>query len=269
MFEFLRSLGLHPMEWSQAVAMTRSGAPFIGEVLDAAFAAAQAVVVLLTPDDMTYLRREYGDGENDPEIEAAPQARPNVLFEAGMAFGRHPERTIIVEHGKVRAFSDVAGRHMVRISDAPEARKELAQRLITAGCDVIMSGSDWLSAGDFTPPPPPGGGLPVGRRLADTEDSGVRVTARHVDRGGGNGSLQVTNHSRFAICNLTVEAPDESKPGFWLHADPVTRLPPGETAGFISSRSWAGGTDHFEIAVRGEREDGTPVETSAFVNLIG
>lgn len=268
-FEFLRSVGLRPMEWSQAVAMTGSGAPFIGEVLDAAFGAAQAVVVLLTPDDVTYLRPEFGDGDNDPEIMPAPQARPNVLFEAGMAFGRHPERTILVELGKVRPFSDVAGRHAVRISDTAEARRELAQRLTTAGCDVDISGSDWLSAGVFTPPPAPGGELPLGRRLVDPPDPGVRMTARHSDRGSGNGTLQITNHSRVPVCNLTIDVPEEAEPGFWLHSEPVKRLPAGETASFITARSMGGGADHFEIAIRGEREDGTPIETSAFVNLLG
>jgi hypothetical protein len=49
-FEFLRSIGLSPIEWHQAVAATRKANPYIGEVVDAALEAAQAVVVLWTPD---------------------------------------------------------------------------------------------------------------------------------------------------------------------------------------------------------------------------
>ncbi len=39
--------------------LTGKGSPYIGEVLDHTFEAAQAVVVLLTPDEITYLRAEY------------------------------------------------------------------------------------------------------------------------------------------------------------------------------------------------------------------
>src|SRR5215468_9339290 len=52
MFTFLRAIGLAPIEWSEAVKLTGEASPYIGNVLDAAFNAAQAVVVLLTPDDI-------------------------------------------------------------------------------------------------------------------------------------------------------------------------------------------------------------------------
>jgi len=44
---FLRSIDLNPIEWSEAVQLTGKSAPYIGEVLDAAFGAAQAILVLL------------------------------------------------------------------------------------------------------------------------------------------------------------------------------------------------------------------------------
>ena len=97
-------------------------------MLDSAFDAAQAVVVLMTPDEIAYLRDEYSSDESDPEREPGAQARPNVLFEAGMAMGRHPKRTVLAELGAMRPFSDIAGRHILRITDEPERRKELAQR---------------------------------------------------------------------------------------------------------------------------------------------
>jgi hypothetical protein len=37
----------------------------------------------------------------------------------------------------------------VRLSQGAECRKDLAQRLERAGCEVNMAGTDWLSAGDF------------------------------------------------------------------------------------------------------------------------
>ena len=55
LFTFLRSIGLKPIEWSQAIGMTGTASPYIGEVFDAAFSAAQAIVVLETPDDIAYL----------------------------------------------------------------------------------------------------------------------------------------------------------------------------------------------------------------------
>ncbi len=150
MFEFLRSIGLKPLEWSQAIALTEKAAPFVGEVLDAAFSYAQAIVVLLTGDDEAKLRQMF-QRSNDPEFELTPtpQARPNVLFEAGMALGRNPERTILVEVGSLRPFSDIAGRHMVRMDNSSQRRQDVASRLQIAGCSVDLTGRDWHVAGDF------------------------------------------------------------------------------------------------------------------------
>lgn len=50
-FVFLRAIGLKSMEWDRAVALTESALPYIGEMLDKAFEASQAVVVLWTPRD--------------------------------------------------------------------------------------------------------------------------------------------------------------------------------------------------------------------------
>lgn len=67
-----------------------------------------------------------------------------------MAFGRHPDRTVLVQIGDMRPFSDVAGRHAVHFDGSAEARSDLANRLSTAGCEVDLSGRDWLSEGDFS-----------------------------------------------------------------------------------------------------------------------
>ncbi len=149
-FTFLRSVGLHPLEWSEAVLAAGSGAPYIGTILEKAFSIAQAVVVLMTPDDEARLRsslHQPGDGQHETRI--TPQARPNVLFEAGMAMGRSPDRTVIVELGNLRPFSDIAGRHVVRLNNSSPRRQELAQRLQAAGCPVNLTGTDWHKAGDF------------------------------------------------------------------------------------------------------------------------
>lgn len=150
MFEFLRAIGLKPLEWSQAIAETKEASPYIGQVLDAAFRVAQAVVVLMTPDDQAWLGKEF-QTPRDESYEKQPtgQARPNVLFEAGMAMGRDPKRTVLVQVGDLRPFSDVGGRYVVRLDDSSERRHDLAERLRTAGCAVDLSGRDWHKAGSF------------------------------------------------------------------------------------------------------------------------
>ena len=150
LFEFLRAIDLHPMEWADAVGATRKTSPYIGEILDAAFSKAHAVVVLFTPDDEARLRQELRRDSDPPhETELTGQARPNVLFEAGMAMGRSQDRTILVELGNLRPFSDVGGRHTIRLDNSSQRRQELAQRLQTSGCQVNLAGTDWHAAGDF------------------------------------------------------------------------------------------------------------------------
>jgi predicted nucleotide-binding protein len=149
-FAFLRSIGLKPIEWSQAVIATGKPSPYIGEVLDTAFSMAQAVVVLMTPDDEGQLLEVYRS-THDPEYESklTPQARLNVIFEAGIAMGRDQNRTVLVELGKLRPFSDVGGRHVIRLDNSPGKRQEFSQRLKVAGCDIDISGTDWYKCGDF------------------------------------------------------------------------------------------------------------------------
>jgi len=151
MFTFLWSLGLSPMEWGEMVHATGKGTPYIGEVLETGFRIAQAVVVLFTPDDLGMLKLEFQkdhDGQHERELTGQP--RQNVLFEAGMALGLHPDRTIIVQIGALRSISDLDGRHIIRL---PDKRNELAQRLKTAGCPVNQTGDYWLTAGDFEAKP--------------------------------------------------------------------------------------------------------------------
>ena len=149
-FDFLRSIGLHPLEWSEAVQTTGHTSPYIGDILNAAFSKAHAVVVLMTPDDDARLREPLRSDSDPPhETELSGQARPNVLFEAGMAMGRNEDRTILVELGTLRPFSDIAGRHVIRLDNTTQRRQELAQRLQAAGCPINLNGTDWHKTGDF------------------------------------------------------------------------------------------------------------------------
>ncbi|HEV8693372.1 MAG TPA: TIR domain-containing protein [Lysobacter sp.] len=166
MFAFLRALGLSPIEWSKARAMTGKPNPFIGEILDVVFAKAAAVVVLFSPDDEARLAAEFLK-PNDPtyEKQLTRQPRANVLWEAGMAYAHSADHTVLVQVGEVRPFSDIAGRHILHLSNMAESRREFVARLQSAGCDVDDAGTDWLNVGSFdaTPTQPPA--LPGRKRL--------------------------------------------------------------------------------------------------------
>lgn len=150
MFDFLSSLGLQPLEWSFLVKLTRKGSPYVGEVLDAGFRVATAAVVLFTPDDEARLRDQF-HSINEPTYEQSltGQPRQNVILEAGMALGAAPDRTILIEFGTLRPISDITGRHVIRINNSEQRRRELAERLQTAGCPVDLSTDAWKTAGDF------------------------------------------------------------------------------------------------------------------------
>lgn len=253
------------MEWSQAVRLTGQGAPYVGDILDRAFDAAQAVVVLLTPDDIAYLRPEYA-GDLDPEREPAGQARPNVLFEAGMAFGRHPHRTILVEIGALRPFSDVVGRHSIRMDGSPEKRQELVNRLDTAGCTIDRHRTDWLTTGVFAPPPDPGGGHRLGRRIPVPIPERRLLYARYQAISGGTGRLTVKNQGTEDVFDLNVELPD----GVGHHIDglPLDRLPAGEQATFRLT-AWIGsGPEKFPATITAVDAEGHTITTSKFIDMI-
>ena len=153
LFTFLRALGLEPLEWTDVVEATQNPAPHINEILQTGFQIAHAAVVLLTPDDEARLREEFR-GRDDAEYESVlyPQPRPNVLFEAGMAMAHFPNRTVLVQVGPSRPFSDIAGIHYIKMDNSLARRTDLAKRLKMAGCGVrdLNSTTEWQTAGDFS-----------------------------------------------------------------------------------------------------------------------
>jgi predicted nucleotide-binding protein len=189
-FEFLRAINLDPIEWEEAIAMTGQTAPFTGTAIDVAFSKAQAAVILLSGDDMTRLGRRHLKVSDGPEERRlTPQARPNVLFEAGMAFGRYSERTLLVALEYTRPFSDIAGRHIIYLADDIACRQRIADRLKTAKCDVRTDyRADWHRAGNFeaaryiTCPlvrilsgsSSPSGGRPLTRKRSTSSRSGSK-----------------------------------------------------------------------------------------------
>jgi predicted nucleotide-binding protein len=152
MFQFLRALGLQPIEWDQAISETGMGSPHNLDAVRAAMDIAQAVVVVLTAEDVGGLIPALAQGDDDDDVTLRGQPRQNVILEAGLAMGVDRARTILVEVGPIRRASDFDGLNTVRLTNAPATRQSLRGRLISAECEVDESTSDWLrpeAAGDF------------------------------------------------------------------------------------------------------------------------
>jgi predicted nucleotide-binding protein len=148
--ELLTAFGLEVVSWREAVAHAGGGTPDTGDVVAAGLRLADAVVVLLTPDDVGYVRPSRREPRDDPrDLEPTGQARLNVVFEAGLATALARRRTVLVEVGAVRGMTDVAGVEIVRMDDTPERRRDLAARLRAAGLAVDLHGDAWRTAGSF------------------------------------------------------------------------------------------------------------------------
>lgn len=149
MFAFLKALDLRPLEWTSGI---RVANPTVQQIVDALFGQASAVVVLLTPDDEARLKPEFHEPHDPPhEVNLTGQARPNVLFEAGMAITSHPDRTVMVQIGQIRPFTDIGGSYITHMNNSLAKRKELVAKLAHA-CAVDTSGEDWRDSargGDF------------------------------------------------------------------------------------------------------------------------
>jgi predicted nucleotide-binding protein len=147
---FLQAVDLRPLDWEEIVQKTGSAAPFLGEAVARAFDDIQAAVVLLTPDDAASLHPSlHGPNEPDHETKPTGQARPNVLFEAGMALALQPDRTVIIEVGHLRPFADLGGRNVIRFDGTVPKLKKIVERLKIAGCAVNDRGTDWLDTTRF------------------------------------------------------------------------------------------------------------------------
>jgi predicted nucleotide-binding protein len=154
MYAMLDALGCKPVEFHQAVAKMKQGNPFIGDVLDKAFETVQGLIVLFTPDDEAKLKDQFLKKNGDAaEKKLAGQPRPNVIFEAGMALARHPEKTIMVQVGPMKSFSDISGRHLVHLNDSFASRQDFANRIANI-CKVDTTGTRWTTVGKFVPTQP-------------------------------------------------------------------------------------------------------------------
>jgi hypothetical protein len=112
--------------------------------------------VLFCPEEEVTLKREYWRSDDpDEERRMTEQPRPNVLYEAGMAFAAFPSSTVIVRVGRIRTFTDLAGVQIINLTNGSTAgRQAVATALQTARLPVNLTGQDWLTEGGFVLPAP-------------------------------------------------------------------------------------------------------------------
>lgn len=104
--------------------------PFVSDVVRAGIETADLVVVLFTPDEFALLfNPETGLFDTRDRDSGRWQARPNVIFEAGWAFGARREETIFVTLGDdTSLFSDAAGLHVIRL-ESHDAHSRIASAI--------------------------------------------------------------------------------------------------------------------------------------------
>jgi hypothetical protein len=147
MFGLLRALGLNPIEWSKAVALTRGNNPDVDKIIAGQMKSVQGIVVMISPDEQAKLKPKFCETAAEKTLQ--DQARPNVLFEAGWAFGAYPGKTLLVRVGNTRPISDLGGKHIMKLADSAASRKEFAQRLEKMKFKVDTRGTSWLTEFKF------------------------------------------------------------------------------------------------------------------------
>jgi predicted nucleotide-binding protein len=148
---FLRSLGLEPV-WFRDVRKNMGGTAQIIRVVEQGMKEAHGVLALVTPDEFSVLRPPMRKPGESGEAVERWQARPNVLFEAGMAYMRDPDRVAFVLFGEAKLFTDTAGMCVFWPTNdhGPESHRTQLRDLLGGGmhCD-INDGHDWMTSGDF------------------------------------------------------------------------------------------------------------------------
>lgn len=144
-FSLLRALKLEPMEWMDVISSTGRPDAYIHEAIKKSMDDAGAVVVIMAPEEEAKLLKKFHSEAKDEETYL--QSRPNVIFEAGLALGLKEEKTIILQFGESRIFSDILGKHILKYKGKKQEidfKTALFQKLRIAGCSCDV-GSDYFT----------------------------------------------------------------------------------------------------------------------------
>lgn len=144
-FNMLRALKLEPMEWMDVLKSTGQPSAYIHDAIKKSIDDAGAVVIIMAPEEKAQMVEKFRSEAGDDKEYFQP--RPNVIFEAGLALGTKEEKTIILQFGDVRIFSDIIGKHIVKYkgkSREMEFKNDLFHKLQMAGCDCD-AGNDYFN----------------------------------------------------------------------------------------------------------------------------
>ena len=150
--KFLHALNLEEIRFEE-VANTLGPSPFVADIVLRGIKDADAVIALFTPDEHAALY----DPTDGCLLETNAggtrwQARPNVIFEAGIAYGRGTTEPILVVLGAdVSLFSDIGGKHFVHLG-RPDGKRNLFSRLSAILGSINPRITDWetsAEAGNF------------------------------------------------------------------------------------------------------------------------
>ncbi|WP_160147673.1 TIR domain-containing protein [Arthrobacter sp. TS-15] len=148
--QLLTALDLRIITWDDATRGTSGGTPHTLDIVRAGIEMSDAVVVLMTPDDLGRVKPEFGQPTDDPrEGQETGQVRQNVVFEAGWAMALNQEGVVLVRVGAVRNLSDIEGLNYVNLTNDISGRRTLISRLKNCGLAVDDAGENWRSAGSF------------------------------------------------------------------------------------------------------------------------
>jgi hypothetical protein len=147
--KLLDALGLQHHSFER-VAARLGAAPFVADIVIRGIRDAAVVIALFTPEEhATFYDPVTAEYRGTAAGEARWQARPNVIFEAGVALGVARKRTILATLGSdVQLFSDVSGVHFVSLAGA-DGKQMLRDRIEQVlGAPLEVDGN-WESAADF------------------------------------------------------------------------------------------------------------------------
>jgi|GEM_PF-3961398 len=134
--QWFDSLGLHAKGFED-LRVELGGSPTIMQVIEKGMTEARAIVALITPDEVAYLRPEFHRDRDMPVDRERWQARPNVIFEAGMAFAMAgTKRTLLLVAGNAELFTDVSGIHYLSVPHDAASRDRLKTALRNMGCEI-------------------------------------------------------------------------------------------------------------------------------------
>lgn len=266
MRNLLRSMGLRIVEWSHArnsaSRKTGNATPYVGEIVVAGIRMADAIVILSTPDDLVLLRPDLADRENDrsEELSQQLQARPNVLYEAGIADALALSRTVHVEVGKVKSPTDLGGRNAVRFDGGPAAVHALASRLREVGLDVDLSGEDWLT-------------VQFEESMRSAEDwlkasreplGSPKLSASLQHRGEKNFLLKVANVGQATLSDIYWEAPDKAS-DWKFSTTRIAQLKPGNHEFIQVTIPYPGLIYGVELTLFATQLDGSPFDQKVYL----